>query len=98
MAQEQENLCTSIAHFLEPERGEMLAIAGFHTGRATVANFFRECERIGLVLTGEGIVERSVEGAQREWCEDRGIEDVVETKRWLTIGKFKLGKRLGYSE
>lgn len=98
MAWEHENLCTSIVHFLEPEHGEMLAIAGFHTGRARVANFFRECERMGLVLTEEGIIEKSVEGDQREWREDRGMEDVIERKRWLTIGKFKMGKRPCSSE
>lgn len=98
MAWQHENLCSSIAHFLDPEHGEMLAIAGFHTGRAKVASFFKECERAGLVLLGEGIVERNVDGGQREWCEDRGIEDVVERKRWLTIGRLKIGKRLSSAE
>lgn len=93
MAWQHENLCSSIAYFLEPEGGEMLAIAGFHTGRSNVANFFRQCEQAGLVLIGEGIVEKNVDGDQREWCEDRGIEDAVERKRWLTIGRFKVGRR-----
>ncbi|RPB24152.1 hypothetical protein L211DRAFT_838061 [Terfezia boudieri ATCC MYA-4762] len=94
MAWQHANLCSSIAHFLDPEHGEMLAIAGFHTGRAKVVNFFEECERAGLVLLEESIVERDVDGGQREWCEDRGIEDVVERKRWLIIGKFKIGRGL----
>lgn len=82
MAWQHENLCSSIVHFLDPEHGEMLAISGFHTGRASVGNFFKECERAGLVVIGEGIVEKNVDGGQRGWREDMGVEDVVERKRW----------------
>ncbi|KAF8418803.1 hypothetical protein EV426DRAFT_709004 [Tirmania nivea] len=98
MAWQHKNLCSSIAHFLDPEHGEILAIAGFHTGRSKVVNFFKECERVGLVLLGEGIVEKNVDGGQRGWCEDRDIEDVVERKRWLTIGKLKMDKVLNGAE
>ncbi|KAF8466942.1 hypothetical protein BDZ91DRAFT_793931 [Kalaharituber pfeilii] len=86
------NLCSSIVHFLEPEKGEVLAIAGFHTGRPKVANFFKECENAGLVPVGKGIIERDVDGNEREWVGDRGREDVIERKKWLTICRLKLGK------
>lgn len=88
---QHENLCSSIAHFLEQKHGELLAIAGFHTGRPKVVNFFKECEKAGLCLIGT-IVEKDVDGVEREWCEDRGLEDVIERKRWLTISKFRLGR------
>ncbi|RPA80093.1 hypothetical protein BJ508DRAFT_240194 [Ascobolus immersus RN42] len=83
MGDQHTNLAKSIHHFLSPA-GKVLAIAGFHTGRQKVADFFRVCKEEGLVL--ESIVEVDVEGGTREWEESRGWEDPVERKRWLTVG------------
>jgi hypothetical protein len=60
--------------------GIILAIAGFHTGRPKVAAFFEAAERAGLVPL-RPIFERDVEGQERPWTKDRGIEDPVERKR-----------------
>jgi EEF1A N-terminal glycine/lysine methyltransferase len=83
MGDQHHNLARSIHHFLAAE-GKVLAIAGFHTGRQKVADFFRICQEEGLKL--ESIVEMDVEGTLRDWKEDRGREDPVERKRWLTVG------------
>ncbi|KAI5792432.1 hypothetical protein DFH27DRAFT_568856 [Peziza echinospora] len=88
MEYEHENLCSSIVHYLDPIQGEMLAIAGFHTGREKVANFFKTCKSSGLVLQDE-LIELNVDGETRPWAEDRGREDVIERKRWVVIGRFK---------
>ncbi|KAH8147024.1 uncharacterized protein LAJ45_08823 [Morchella importuna] len=85
---QHDNLSKSIAHLLAKDGGLCLAIAGYHTGRAKVANFFDSAERAGLELVGP-IRERNTEGVEREWVRDRGFEDPVERKQWLAIGVFR---------
>jgi len=86
MDSQHENLAKSVKTLLARD-GELLAIAGFHTGRAKVVGFFDAAERAGLVSVK--IEEIDVEGVKREWVRDRGQEDPVERKRWLAIGVFK---------
>lgn len=86
LAGEHENLVKSIFRALSPE-GVCLAIAGFHTGRAKVADFLEVCKDGGLII--ESVEERDVEGVKRPWVADRGKEDPVERKRWLTITRLK---------
>lgn len=88
MDKQHDNLSKSIVHLLAREGGILLAIAGFHTGRAKVAAFFDSVERAGLELV-EPIVEKDIEGNQRPWEKDRGVEDPVDRKRWLVIGLFR---------
>lgn len=85
---QHDNLSKSIAHLLAKDGGLCLAIAGYHTGRAKVANFFDSAERAGLELVGP-IRERNTEGVERPWVRDRGFEDPVERKQWLAIGVFR---------
>lgn len=87
MGWQHDNLSKSVAHLLSKD-GIFLAIAGYHTGRAKVANFFDSAVMAGLKLV-EPIRERDVEGNERPWEKDRGKEDPVELKRWLAIGLFK---------
>ncbi|PUU75440.1 hypothetical protein B9Z19DRAFT_1067431 [Tuber borchii] len=86
MDSQHENLAKSVKALLARD-GELLAFAGFHTGRAKVAGFFDAAERAGLVSVK--ITEKDIEGVEREWVRDRGQEDPVERKRWLAIGVFK---------
>ncbi|CAZ79467.1 unnamed protein product [Tuber melanosporum] len=86
MESRHDNLAKSVKTLLARD-GELLAIAGFHTGRDKVAGFFDAAERAGLVRVK--ITEKDVEGAEREWVRDRGQEDPVERKRWLAIGVFR---------
>ncbi|KAG0637285.1 putative methyltransferase-domain-containing protein [Tuber brumale] len=86
MESQHENLAKSVKTLLARD-GELLAIAGFHTGRDKVAGFFDAAERVGLARVK--ITEKDVEGVEREWVRDRGQEDPVERKRWLAIGVFK---------
>ena len=86
MESQHDNLAKSVKALLARD-GELLVVAGFHTGRDKVAGFFDAAEKVGLV--GIKITEKDVEGVEREWVRDRGQEDPVERKRWLAIGVFK---------
>lgn len=86
LAAEHENLVASIRRGLADD-GVALAVAGFHTGRSKVAGFLEKCEEGGLIL--EKVFERDVEGVERVWVPDRGPEDPIERKRWLTISYLK---------
>lgn len=83
-------LAQSMAHFLsDSPNARVFVAAGFHTGRAKVAPFWRVAGEEGLVV--ESIEEVDVEGGRREWREERdgGREDVTGRKRWLVIAKLK---------
>ncbi|EGP87915.1 uncharacterized protein MYCGRDRAFT_39862 [Zymoseptoria tritici IPO323] len=90
MPNEHKNLVTSMLHLLDDSfEARVLAIAGFHTGRANLAGFFDEAEEQGLEV--EEIVEEDVAGVRRDWARERdgGIENQVERKRWLVIAVLK---------
>lgn len=83
------NLLKSISWFLKEEDGKAWVVAGFHTGREKMRGFYAESalKEAGLII--ERIWERNAEGHEREWVEDRGLEDVTERKRWLVVGILK---------
>ena len=65
-------------------------VAGFHTGRSTLANFFYLAELHGLVPDEDKIEEKNIiNNSTRPWADDRGIEDTMEQKKWLVIAKLK---------
>lgn len=77
-------------HFLSDEPdAQVFALAGFHTGRANLANFFEEASEQGLVA--EELYEENAEGVRREWLKERdgGAEHHGERKKWLVIGILK---------
>ena len=88
MPWQHTNLLHSIRYFLTSS-GRAWVVAGFHTGREKMRGFYAKAalEEAGLEI--ERIWERNAEGVNREWVEDRGIEDVTERKRWLVIGILK---------
>lgn len=84
MPHQHENLVQSMLHFLSLDHSaRILAIAGFHTGRAKLAGFFDEAEAQGLAI--EEIYEEDCDGVRREWQKEKdgGKENVTERKRWL---------------
>ena len=86
MNDEHENLVKSMLHFLSHSlEAEIWVIAGFHTGRATLAAFFDTAVSMGLDISQ--IYERDVDGRERAWKRERdsGLEDVTERKRWLVV-------------
>ncbi|EPS35639.1 hypothetical protein H072_10934 [Dactylellina haptotyla CBS 200.50] len=89
MMWEHENLVKSMLHFLDDSNlaARVVVVAGLHTGRQKMANFWTVAVENGLEI--ENIKERDVDGIEREFLEDRGIEDITERKRWLTIGILK---------
>lgn len=94
MPNQHENLVKSMLHMLSLSReARVLAIAGFHTGRATLAGFFDEAVSQGLVV--EEIYEEDVQGVTREWVPERdgGREDVTGRKRWLVVAVLRRGQQ-----
>ncbi|KAK6331143.1 hypothetical protein TWF696_003212 [Orbilia brochopaga] len=88
---EHENLIASIIHFLaDVADARAVVVAGLHTGRRKVANFWDLAVKDGLEI--ESIKERNVEGVEREYLPDRGVEDSSERNRWLIIGILKTKK------
>ncbi|KAG4432434.1 hypothetical protein IFR05_012092 [Cadophora sp. M221] len=87
------NLLKSIEWFLKDGEGRAWVVAGFHTGREKMKGFYEAdaLKKAGLEI--DRIWERNAEGFEREWIEDRGVEDVTERKRWLVVGILK--KRVG---
>ncbi|EME87717.1 uncharacterized protein MYCFIDRAFT_75560 [Pseudocercospora fijiensis CIRAD86] len=71
------------------EYARVLAIAGFHTGRLKLANFFDVAVSQGLEV--EEIYEEDVNGSRREWVRERdgGREDPTARKKWLVIALLK---------
>lgn len=87
---QHENLVTSMLHFLSLEpSARVFVIAGFHTGRARLANFFEVAQEHGLVP--DEIYEEDDQGVRREWLPERdnGTEDHTERKKWLVICRLK---------
>jgi hypothetical protein len=79
-------------HFLQSSPdARILAIAGFHTGRAILTGFFDEAIAQGLCI--EEIYEENTRGGRREWARERdgGLEHVIDRKRWLVLAVLKRG-------
>ena len=70
-------------------------VAGFHTGRATLASFFEVAHEAGLQV--KHIWERDVQGNEREWVKEprkksqqqaqaqAEVEDIASLKKWLVV-------------
>lgn len=90
MPWQHQNLARSMLHFLSHDPDSIvLAIGGFHTGRAKLAAFFEVAEEEGLCV--EEIYEEDANGVRRPWVKEKdgGREDVTERKRWLTIARLR---------
>lgn len=94
MPSQHENLARSMLHFLaEEERACVWVVAGFHTGRATVAEFFDVAGRQGLDV--EERWEVDVDGNRREWVRERtgAGEEITARKRWLVVSVLRRRRR-----
>ncbi|GME25236.1 putative nicotinamide N-methyltransferase [Neofusicoccum parvum] len=90
MPHEHHSLAKSMLHFLSPApEARVFVIAGFHTGRANMAPFFKIVEEEGLEV--ENIYEMDAEGRRRDWAfeKDGGREDHGERNKWLVIAQLK---------
>lgn len=88
MPDQHAALMESIAWFLSPG-GKAWVVAGFHTGRVKMRDFYDAELLTKHGMEVESIVERDPEGREREWVTDRGFEDVTERKRWLVISVLR---------
>lgn len=90
MPWQHDNLLKSIEWFLKDDGGARCwVVAGFHSGRAAMRDFFKAEKLKATGLAVEHIWERDVDGVEREWSWDRGIEDPGERKRWLAVAILK---------
>lgn len=77
-------------HFLSlAAESKVLAIAGFHTGRAKLAAFFDVAVEQGLEI--EEIYEEDANGKRRPWAKERdgGRENPTERKKWLVTAVLR---------
>lgn len=87
---EHDNLIKSILHFLSyKQTARVWVVAGFHTGRASVASFFAATNDAGLVT--EQIYEIDVDGSKRSWTAEKkpGMETIAELAKWLVVATMK---------
>ena len=85
MPNEHRSLVQSMLHFLSmAPGGRVFAVAGFHTGRTKLANFFDVAIREGLKI--EEIYEEDDRAMTREWMKER---DDPDRKKWLVIARLK---------
>ncbi|KAI1100174.1 hypothetical protein F4804DRAFT_319740 [Jackrogersella minutella] len=90
MPWQHANLQRSLAWFLSPSPSTRAwVVAGFHTGRAKMRDFFDPAALGAVGLEVEAVWERDCDGVEREWAWDRGLEDVSERKRWLVVGVLR---------
>ena len=91
MPDQHNALVWSLTHFLEKSSAaRVFMVAGLHTGRSVISNFFRVAGSRGLVPDDNGIEEHNVvNGITRGWEDERGVEDLVERKQWLVVTRLK---------
>jgi len=88
LCSQHHNLARSMLHFLSQDpKSRVFVIAGFHTGRATLAHFFEEAiVQVGLTI--EEIFEMDADGKRREWKSSAAEESIGESKRWLVVARL----------
>jgi EEF1A N-terminal glycine/lysine methyltransferase len=86
-----EPLVSTLTHLLERSpTARVFVVAGLHTGRSVISNFFRIAGSRGLIPDDNGITEHNVvDGRERTWKEQRRTEDVVERKQWLVVSQLR---------
>lgn len=89
-----EQLLDTIDWFLgEGEDSWAWVVAGFHTGREIVADFYETAEKRGFMV--EKLWERdlgSEDRILREWTPKRMGESLENRRRWCTVGILKRRK------
>lgn len=93
MAAEHVNLTRTMQWFLAPG-GKVWIVAGFHTGRAIVADFFQTAVENGLVVERiyeRDLVDRLEDGAEirRDWVPVREGEGLDNRRRWCVVAVLK---------
>ncbi|KAL4906615.1 hypothetical protein BDW74DRAFT_135703 [Aspergillus multicolor] len=93
MRSQHENLVRTMKWFLAPE-GKVWVVAGFHTGREIVAEFFETAVSLGLEI--ESIYERDVNSSvddggevRREWVNVREGEGPENRRRWCAVAVLR---------
>lgn len=93
MRSQHENLARTLQWFLAPG-GKVLVVAGFHTGRATVAGFFEEVQKNGLEIEHvfeRDWVSRTEDGddIHQEWGPNQKDEGPEFRSRWCVVAVLR---------
>lgn len=89
MPWQHAKLHRSIAFFMkETADARCWVVAGFHTGRVKMRDFFAKDALASEGLEVDRIWERDCNGQERSWDWDRD-EDITVRKRWLVIASLK---------
>jgi EEF1A N-terminal glycine/lysine methyltransferase len=91
MADQHVPLVHTVTQLLErSSSARVFMVAGLHTGRSVLSNFFRVAASKGLIPDDEDILEHNVTSEEaRPWQAERIGEDVVERKQWLVLARLR---------
>ncbi len=90
MPWQHTDLHWSMAWFLkDAAESRAWVVAGFHTGRGHIREFFEAASLAAVGLAVENIWERDCDGNERPWLSDRGTEDVTTRSRWLVVAVLR---------
>lgn len=82
-------LCQTLCATLEKsETARIHCIAGFHSGRKTVASFLNIASNVGLVLA-DTAWEQSTTAEKRSWDPQRAEDEINERKRWVIVATLR---------
>lgn len=106
MPSQHRNIILSISHFLSKEDPSAcaLVVAGFHTGRDVVADFFKQFptpdgdKDLAQALSIAEIYETDMNGARRPWQESRAGEGREDAKRWCVVAVIVRSERTKVKE
>ena len=97
MGSQHENLARTMRWFLNEKdpSSRVWVVAGFHTGRPTVARFFETATRMGMEI--EQIYERDLNAVaedggevRREWKSAREGEGPENRQRWCVVAVLRI--------
>lgn len=91
MSDQHVPLVDTITQLLErSSTARVFTVAGLHTGRSVLSNFFRVAVSKGLIPDDEDILEHNVTSEEtRPWQAERIGEDIVERKQWLVVARLR---------
>lgn len=93
MQGQHENIARTMQWFLAPG-GHVWVVAGFHTGRKIIADFFETAIKNGFKIDRifeRDVISRNEDGSEirREWTPERAEEGPENRRRWCVISVLK---------
>ena len=91
MSDQHVSLIKTITQVLDrSSSARVFVVAGLHTGRCVLSNFFQVAASEDLIPDDEDIIEHNVTTQKtRPWRAERIGEDLVERKQWLVVAQLR---------